>query len=165
MSWESPHYANTYPCPILTKFLYSLVGSASVHIACKRLIISSSLVLSFCLFLGVATPEILAKFVWAELGGGSDRWPSAVLVTCCWPLSVRSVADEPGESLDGCLCKFAPCSLIVDTVTAEAGDRLSRVVLARPSTSVGLEGRLEIRCEVDRSKVGVAMEGGVGAGR
>jgi len=43
--------------------------------------------------------------------------------------------------------------------------RLSRVVLARPSGSVGLVDLDGVRWEVERSRAGVTVVGGVGAGR
>lgn len=43
------------------------------------------------------------------------------------------------------------------------GVRLIRVVLARPK-SWGLVARVGVRCDVDRSKAGIAVVGGAGAG-
>jgi len=44
------------------------------------------------------------------------------------------------------------------------GDRLTRVVFARPK-SKGLLVRLGVRCDVERSSAGIAVVGGAGAGR
>ena len=51
------------------------------------------------------------------------------------------------------------------TTDGGAGERLSRVVLARPRGSAGFAGLVGMRWEVDLSKAGVAIDGGVGAGR
>jgi hypothetical protein len=57
---------------------------------------SSSLVLSFVLFLGVATPVTLARFDWAMV-----VWPVEDAVRGSLGLRERSVAEEPGEGLTG----------------------------------------------------------------
>ena len=90
------------------------------------------------------------------------------------PLRGRSDCDDPGEGLEGGLS--APVELPLNPPFAPPwvddgpwdapmeGDRLTRVVFARPK-SKGLLVRVGVRCDVERSSAGIAVVGGAGAGR
>ena len=96
---------NTHPAPILTKLRYSFVGSAGVHIACKRFTMSASLSLSPFFLLGVATPAAAALLTLA-LAALCCELPAG----CCLDaVFVRSVIEEEGEALAGFCEGEPPC--------------------------------------------------------
>jgi hypothetical protein len=152
-----------HPCPIFTKLRYSLVGSASVQICCRRFTISASFALSSFFFsrrLGVA-PAVLARLATAALccggaalGCGALRSGTGTVTvagaTCA--LLGSSTVEGGGDSLLGVL-----------TGAGVAGERRSFVVFARTRGSRG--GLGATRWELERSRLGCAGWGGDGAGR
>lgn len=120
---------------------------------------SSSFALSFfSLLLGVATPALLAalcKLLAAALGGGGDLPRSTSLAGC---FKGSSVEEDAGDDLADLL--GYPDGGVVEG----AEGRRSLVVFDRPNgCDRGFEGGS--RCDVERSRAGVAAEGGAGAGR
>lgn len=121
---------------------------------------SSSFALSFSffsLFLGVATPALLAAFCRLEVaalgGGGGDLSRSRSFGGC---FSGRSVEEFAGEDLADLLGYGG----VVDG----AGGLRSLAVFDRPrDCDWGLDGGN--RWDVDRSRAGEAVLGGAGAGR
>jgi hypothetical protein len=119
---------------------------------------SSSFALSFfSLLRGVATPALLAalcRLLAAALGGGGDL-PRSLSLTGCFKGS--SVEEDAGDDLADLF--GYPDGGVVEG----AGGRRSLAVFDRPNDcDRGFEGS---RCDVERSRAGVAAEGGAGAGR
>ena len=116
--------------------------------------------------LAPAAAAVFCRLAAAALGAGWDRSPLSRMLGDA--LSGRSVCEEPGDTLGGLLGAGTPgwwAAAWADCWPG-AGERLSRVVLARASCSAGLGGLVcGRRWEVDRSRAGVAGAGGGGAMR
>lgn len=131
---------------------------------------SISLSLSFfSRLLGVATPPaeaaVFAKLAAAGLWGCSCLVAlgsfSLVVVWFC----LRSETEDPDDGFEGGLGAGPEATSPGDTLDPRAGDRLSRVVLARLRASEDFGDLWGVRWEVERSREGVSGVGGVGAGR
>lgn len=78
---------------------------------------------------------------------------------------MRSEVEDPGDGFKGGLGAGPEATSPGDTLDPGAGDRLSRVVLARPRASEDFDDFWGVRWEVERSREGVSGAGGAGAGR
>ena len=78
---------------------------------------------------------------------------------------MRSEVEDTGNGFEGGLGAGPEATSPGDTVVPRAGDRLSRVVLARLRASEDFEDLWGVRWEVERSREGVSGAGGTGAGR